>query len=145
MSAHRAIFAELFWVPGDILQAEDRIHRLGQRKNAIIEYILASGPTEFDQKLWKLLRKKTQVIQASLDSDDLAAAAAAGYRGGDDDENDGKADRKNDCVISIFDDDEDTPGARGHSAAGGGAARGVDIFDDEAALNDLLDKIEGRA
>lgn len=39
--ANTVIFAELWWTPGDILQAEDRAHRMGQTADSVfIQYLL---------------------------------------------------------------------------------------------------------
>lgn len=49
-------FAELFWTPALMIQAEDRCHRIGQ--NAVVKclYFVASGT--LDVLLWDLLEKK---------------------------------------------------------------------------------------
>lgn len=37
--------AELSWVPGDVLQAEDRAHRIGQESSVTVEFLLVRvGP-----------------------------------------------------------------------------------------------------
>uniref|UniRef100_A0A7N6BDB4 SWI/SNF-related matrix-associated actin-dependent regulator of chromatin subfamily A-like protein 1 n=1 Tax=Anabas testudineus TaxID=64144 RepID=A0A7N6BDB4_ANATE len=49
-SADLVIFAELFWNPGVLIQAEDRVHRIGQTNNVNIHYLVAKGTA--DDHLW---------------------------------------------------------------------------------------------
>lgn len=37
------VFAEFSWTPGDITQAEDRIHRIGQIQDVLIQYLVYDG------------------------------------------------------------------------------------------------------
>jgi SWI/SNF-related matrix-associated actin-dependent regulator 1 of chromatin subfamily A len=45
-SCSDAAFAELPWTPAEVDQAEDRIHRMGQRESVAIHYLLAAGTLE---------------------------------------------------------------------------------------------------
>merc|ERR1711966_170118 len=49
-------FAELFWTPSIMLQAEDRCHRIGQRATVQCTYFHAKG--SLDDLLWKLVEQK---------------------------------------------------------------------------------------
>jgi len=61
-----SIFAELYWTPGTLLQAEDRVHRIGQKSNVTIQYLLAKGT--LDDELWPLIQKKIEVLGETLDA-----------------------------------------------------------------------------
>lgn len=59
------IFAELAWSPGIIMQAEDRIHRLGQKSKRVkIVYIIASGTA--DDIVWRQIQRKHKTIEATV-------------------------------------------------------------------------------
>lgn len=49
-------FAELFWTPAIMIQAEDRCHRIGQQARVRCLYFIARGT--LDEILWKLIEKK---------------------------------------------------------------------------------------
>lgn len=59
-AAATVFFAELFWTPGSLLQAEDRVHRIGQTSTVVINYFVAKGSV--DEILWPLLRKKMRTL-----------------------------------------------------------------------------------
>lgn len=59
-AASTVFFAELYWTPGLLLQAEDRVHRIGQTKEVRVAYFLAEGSA--DVLLWPLLRAKMRVL-----------------------------------------------------------------------------------
>lgn len=56
------IFAELYWNPGTLLQAEDRIHRIGQEDSVDIHYLVAKGT--IDEMVWPYLLKKLNVLES---------------------------------------------------------------------------------
>jgi SWI/SNF-related matrix-associated actin-dependent regulator 1 of chromatin subfamily A len=51
-------FAEIFWTPAIMIQAEDRCHRIGQQAQVHCLYFVAKGT--LDELLWKLLENKFQ-------------------------------------------------------------------------------------
>jgi SWI/SNF-related matrix-associated actin-dependent regulator 1 of chromatin subfamily A len=53
-------FAELFWTPAIMVQAEDRCHRIGQQAQVKCLYFVAKGT--LDELLWKLLENKFQSL-----------------------------------------------------------------------------------
>jgi SNF2 family DNA or RNA helicase len=65
MASH-VIFAELNWNPGELLQCEDRTHRIGQQASTIlIQYLIAEG--SLDPVIWKRLHTKFQTINSIID------------------------------------------------------------------------------
>lgn len=53
---HRVVFAELYWTPAQLLQAEDRCHRIGQATMVKVQYLVAKG--SLDDALWPLIQEK---------------------------------------------------------------------------------------
>lgn len=64
-SAH-VIFAELDWVPGNLSQAEDRCHRIGQTESVLVQHIVLEDSMDADMA--KKLIVKQEVITTALDN-----------------------------------------------------------------------------
>lgn len=60
--ATMVIFVELYWNPGTLLQAEDRIHRIGQTSKVIIKYLLFRKT--IDEIVWPKLLSKLKVLDS---------------------------------------------------------------------------------
>ncbi|XP_076603149.1 SWI/SNF-related matrix-associated actin-dependent regulator of chromatin subfamily A-like protein 1 [Chaetodon auriga] len=60
-SADLVVFAELFWNPGVLIQAEDRVHRIGQTSNVNIHYLVAKGSA--DDHLWPMIQEKMNILE----------------------------------------------------------------------------------
>lgn len=58
------IFAELYWNPGQLIQAEDRAHRIGVQSKVDVYYLLADGT--IDDVIWPLVNSKLAVVGKSL-------------------------------------------------------------------------------
>lgn len=72
-SAHLVVFAELFWNPGILTQAEDRVHRIGQEDSVVIQYLVAQGTA--DDFIWPLVQKKLNTLnKVGLSKDDFSEA-----------------------------------------------------------------------
>lgn len=59
-AASCVIFAEIMWNPGIMVQAENRVHRIGQRDSVMVQYLLAAGTS--DDHVWDLLAQKLNVL-----------------------------------------------------------------------------------
>uniref|UniRef100_A0ACD5UJZ8 Uncharacterized protein n=1 Tax=Avena sativa TaxID=4498 RepID=A0ACD5UJZ8_AVESA len=64
-AASTVIFAELSWTPGDIIQAEDRAHRIGQVSSVNIYYLLANETV--DDIIWDVVQGKLENLGQMLD------------------------------------------------------------------------------
>jgi SWI/SNF-related matrix-associated actin-dependent regulator 1 of chromatin subfamily A len=67
-SSH-VIFCELSWVPGEVSQAEDRCHRLGQVQSVLVQHLLLEG--SIDVTMAKRLIAKQEIIEKALDNSEL--------------------------------------------------------------------------
>lgn len=72
-AAQLVVFTELFWNPGELIQAEDRAHRIGQRDSVLVQYLVARGTA--DDYIWPLIQSKLNVLnKAGLSKDDFMNA-----------------------------------------------------------------------
>ncbi|BFY98183.1 hypothetical protein BsWGS_01222 [Bradybaena similaris] len=70
-AANTVVFAELFWNPGILVQAEDRAHRIGQKDSVTIQYLVAQHTA--DDYIWPLVQSKLDTLsKAGLAKDDFA-------------------------------------------------------------------------
>lgn len=65
-SSH-VIFAELDWVPGNMTQAEDRCHRIGQKSSVLVQHLVLEG--SLDKTMADALVEKQAIADAALDND----------------------------------------------------------------------------
>jgi SWI/SNF-related matrix-associated actin-dependent regulator 1 of chromatin subfamily A len=77
INLHRAadgLFIERLWTPARMLQAEDRLHRIGTNRPVTITYIDAAGTV--DEKLLEVLENKQEIIDHTLDETDSLASVS---------------------------------------------------------------------
>merc|ERR1712070_705731 len=74
-AAHTVVFAELYWVPGQMQQAEDRAHRIGQRDCVTVQYLVAKDT--LDDVLYRSLEKKSKDTSLILDGQSHGLGAEA--------------------------------------------------------------------
>ncbi|CDR97445.1 helicase conserved C-terminal domain containing protein, putative [Babesia bigemina] len=62
------VFAELHWVPGLMIQAEDRAHRMGTKHRVInIHYLIAENSVE--EMMWRVINRKWEGVTATLNGE----------------------------------------------------------------------------
>jgi SNF2 family DNA or RNA helicase len=64
-AAQHVVFVELDWVPGNVTQAEDRCHRIGQRGSVLVQHLVFDG--SLDMRMGEVILSKQEVIAAALD------------------------------------------------------------------------------
>ena len=64
-AASTVVFAELDWVPGNVSQAEDRCHRIGQTDSVLVQHVVLDG--SIDARLAQVLIDKQAVIDRVVD------------------------------------------------------------------------------
>lgn len=72
-AADSAAFLELPWTPGDLDQAEDRVHRISQTKQVTIYYLLAYRSIE--ERIARLLDSKRVVLKSIMDGREVEAGS----------------------------------------------------------------------
>jgi SNF2 family DNA or RNA helicase len=60
------IFGELDWVPGNVSQAEDRCHRIGQTDTVFVRHLVLEG--SLDERMAQIIIDKQEVIDKALDT-----------------------------------------------------------------------------
>jgi SNF2 family DNA or RNA helicase len=60
------IFGELDWVPGNVTQAEDRCHRIGQTGTVFVRHLVLEG--SLDERMAQIIVDKQAVIDKALDA-----------------------------------------------------------------------------
>ena len=72
--AHTVVFAELDWVPGNITQAEDRCHRIGQEDTVLVQHLVVQG--SLDANMAQTLVYKQDIADKALDATERERLAA---------------------------------------------------------------------
>lgn len=65
-AASHVVFAELDWTPGNLTQAEDRCHRIGQANSVLVQHLVLNG--SLDARMAKILIEKQDILDAALDN-----------------------------------------------------------------------------
>ena len=64
-AASTVVFGELSWTPGDIVQAEDRAHRIGQASSVLVQFLHAKNSV--DDVMWGSVQNKLENLGQVLD------------------------------------------------------------------------------
>lgn len=75
-AASHVIFCELDWVPGNVTQAEDRCHRIGQKESVLVQHLVLEG--SLDATMARRIIAKQEVIDKALDAMAAPAQTNAG-------------------------------------------------------------------
>lgn len=64
-AASTVIFIELSWVPAELTQAEDRLHRIGQRESVLVQHLVAQR--SIDANMIDTVLEKQEIADLALD------------------------------------------------------------------------------
>jgi hypothetical protein len=64
-AASTVVFAELDWVPGNVTQAEDRAHRIGQVESVLVQHLVLDK--SLDARMAQRIVEKQEVMDKALD------------------------------------------------------------------------------
>jgi SWI/SNF-related matrix-associated actin-dependent regulator 1 of chromatin subfamily A len=64
-TANTVMFAEMNLTPSKLIQAEDRCHRIGQKRTVMIYYLV--GKNTIDTELAEIIKRKQDVVTRILD------------------------------------------------------------------------------
>lgn len=67
-AASNVVFLDLPWTPGELMQAEDRCHRIGQKEKVVVHYLTTLHTIE--ESLMKILQKKSEILDAILNGEE---------------------------------------------------------------------------
>jgi superfamily II DNA or RNA helicase len=65
VASSTVVFGELDWVPGNVTQAEDRCHRIGQTDTVFVRHLVLEG--SLDERMAQIIVEKQEVIDKALD------------------------------------------------------------------------------
>lgn len=66
VASSTVIFGELDWVPGNVTQAEDRCHRIGQTDTVFVRHLVLED--SLDERMAQIIVEKQEVIDKALDT-----------------------------------------------------------------------------
>jgi SWI/SNF-related matrix-associated actin-dependent regulator 1 of chromatin subfamily A len=72
-AASTVVFVESSWVPGEIDQATDRLHRIGQKSAVLVQFLVIEDSLE--QHMLRTVIDKKQTIKEIVDGDNTESAA----------------------------------------------------------------------
>jgi len=73
-AANATCFIEFPWTIGDVVQGEDRVHRIGQTSDSVHAYFLTATKT-IDEDIMELLEQKGKVLDAILDGTSIKSGS----------------------------------------------------------------------
>ena len=66
-AASTVVFSELTWVPGDLIQAEDRAHRIGQQNAVNVSFLMVKN--SIDELIWNTIEQKLEQLGECLNGE----------------------------------------------------------------------------